>query len=56
MAVMNTRAISIVELEMQCVRIPKSGIGNFCLWNPESGILSIGIRNTTQGVGNPTND
>ena len=55
MAVMNTRAISIIELEMQCVR--DSGFRNrkFCLWNPESGILGFGIRNTTQRVGDPTN-
>ena len=56
MAVMNTRAISIIELEMQCVRVPDSGSGNFCLWNPESGILGFGIWNTTQTVGNPTNN
>lgn len=48
MAVMNTRAISIIELEMQCVRVPDSGSGNFCLWNPESGIW-----NKTQESGIP---
>ena len=38
--------------------------GIFCLWNPESGnfllvesgILGLGIRNTAQGIRNPTND
>ena len=32
--------------------------GNFCFWNysPESGTKNCGIRNTTQGVRNPTND
>ena len=27
--------------------------GNFCLWNPESGILEFGICDSTQGVRNP---
>ena len=41
--------------------------GNVCLWNPESGkfcswnikksgILGFGMRNTAQGIRNPTND
>ena len=37
-------------------------MGNFCLWDPESGktkllgmvrIIGIGIRNTAQGIWNP---
>ena len=29
-------------------------LGKFCLWNPESWVF--GIRNTDQGIRNPTND
>ena len=48
-------------------QVRKSGFRNsehFCLWNPESGkilpmesaILGFRIRNTSQGVRNPSND
>lgn len=45
MAVMNTRAISIIELEMQCVTDSTFRNRKFCLWNPDSGILGFRTNN-----------
>ena len=54
-------------MHVESVHVRKSGFQNpgiFCLWNPESGnvllvefgILGFGIRNTVQGIRNPTDD
>ena len=36
--------------------IRDTGLGNPGYWAFESGILGLGIRNTAQGIRNPTND